>query len=1739
MKTFDFAFLLVLIALGRRTPTRLFAESAPRLRRESRVAACRAALLLILTLVAAAQQPRPVPHTLPPRVAAAQRFLAQRGWSGRALAAAAARTRPATARPRAQSTGTVAAWQPLGPAAVVTPSYGVVSGRVTSIALDPADPTGNRVYLGTTGGGVWLAQNAATGSASNVVFTPLTDTTAAMSNALDASVSIGAVSVQPGGTGVVLAGTGDPNDALDSYYGAGILRSTDGGNTWSLIQQTTDVEQGLGIQDYTFLGEGFSGFAWSTVTPQLVVAAVSQAYEGTLVDAVRPSVSYEGLYYSSDSGASWHLATITDPSGADVQGPTDAYANPHGNAATAVVWNPVRQLFFAAIRYHGYYQSSDGIHWTRLTVQPGTALTSTMCPTNIGSIGSTACPIFRGALAVNPQTGDTFAWTVDAFKQDQGLWQDACKISGSACNAPTPSFTTQWSTAALDTDVPLMGAATVLNGDYNFSLAAVPSGQDTLLFAGANDLWKCSLAMGCSWRNTSNATTCMSAQVAAYQHTLAWSTANPLELFIGNDSGLWRSMDGVGETGSVCSATDATHFQNLNAGLGSLAEVESLSEIPVSPYTMMAGLGVNGTAGVKSTTSATAEWPQILSGEGGPVAIDPSNASNWYVNNEAGVSIHLCAQSGPCTPSDFGVTPVVSGADVSGDGQTMTTPAPFLVDPLDPSQLLVATCRIWRGPATGGWSGSNAISPFLDGITGQAYCNGNALVRSLAALPISGGGEVIYVGMAGSLDGGANKAGHIFSAVVDPTSSTPPVWQDLTLNPVSNDTMGFNLYGFDISSIAIDSHDTTGNTVYVTVEGMGNPQQAVRVLYRSTDGGAHWQTLSSNLPETPASSVVVDPLDANTVYLATDAGVFSTRQIATCAATPSNCWAPLGAGLPQAPVVALRAAQPSVAPNVLVAATYGRGIWQIPLWTAGTQLTTATIAPTSLNFASQAEGSTSAAQTVTLTNTGSIALVPTALAVTGDFAETDNCLNQSINAGASCVIQLTFTPTQTGTRTGQLTISANLAGGQLSVALTGTGAPAGTIQLSPAGINFGSVEVGTTSSALQVTLQNSGPSAVPISSLSASSPFALASNACGASIAASSACQLTVTFAPTQAGSATGTLTLVTASGTQTVALTGTGAAPPTDTLSTASLTFPGTIIGQSSAAQTVQLTNNGGVPLTSIVAAASGPYQVASNCSTQLAAGSTCSLSVTFTPTAAGTQTGAITVSDSLKSQTVVLTGTGLQPPVFAVSPASLTFASQSLGVASAPQTLTVSNTGGAPLANVGFQITGPNAASFSVGATTCGAALSNGSACTVQILFTPSTAGAGSATLILTSSTLGVKPATVALAGTGLAPAGLNVSPAQLAFVEPTLGQSSAAQTVTVSNTAAIAATSLSLVTQPPFTLAQSNCGTSLAAGASCTAAIAFTPAANGSVIGALTVSSPASAPATVLLSGVGGLAGTVQLAPGLLTFATTGVGVSSAPQTITLTSNGAVPLSSLALSVSSGFQLAGNTCPASLAPGASCTTGVVFAPTQTGPQSGTLSITSSAMAATAQVPLSGTGFDFTATVNGQSSFTVASGQTASFALVLAPQGGAAATFTFQCGTLPANATCSFNPATDSVAANATTTVTVQIATGQAAATAQKDAQRPPGRGPWGGWPVAWGVLLVPVAWKRRRKLWLPSAALLLALGLMCGLSSCSGAGGGTNTSPPTAPAGATPPGTYSVVFTAIAAGLSHSATLTLTVD
>ena len=1274
----------------------------------------------------------------------AELFLARRGVGRRGTPIPAgillgARAQRA-AMVRAQDEPASTTWQAVGPMQVSTAAWGLVTGRVTSLAADPSDPTGNTLYVGTTGGGVWKSTTADSPQA-GISFQPLTDNLSAFSSAALTSLSIGAVTVQPGGTGVVLAGTGDPNDATDSWYGAGILRSTDGGATWTLITTAGSSSGGTG-RTFSFLGNAIAEFAWSTTNPNEVVAAVSQSAYGALLGVTgNSSNSYQGLYYSEDAGATWNLATMED--GTTVfEGPNNAVVG--SNPVTAVVWNPIRQSFYAAVRYHGYYASSDGITWTRLTNQPGVNLTTALCPANANLPASPACPIFRGALAVQPATGDLFALTVDENNLDQGLWQDVCSLTSGACASPTVEFGTEIADQALDSS-----SGTIAAGDYNLWLAAAPSQQDTLLFAGTTDIWKCSLANSCVWRNTTNTQTCAAAQVAPGQHAVESTFGASGLMYFGNDGGLWRTTDAVNQQATVCSADDANHFQNENGALGSLAEVESFSEDPNNPDTWLAALGALGTAAPEGNAQT---WNQVLDGESNVVGIDPQNTRNWYATSEFGVGINQCTDGTSCDVAGFG-TVAIGEVQVEDDVQTI--PAAWLLDPLNTANLILGTCRVWRGAADGaGWGEDSLLSGILDGDQTTSFCNGNAEIRSLAAGAATGGesggdAEEMYAGMAGVLDGGGLVPGHVFSALTNSGSqaATTP-WTDDYASPVTNDEVEqFDPGEYDISSIYTDPHDPTGKTVYVTVQGYSTALLEEPLVYESTDAGAHWTDITSNLPSSPANSIVVDPNDANIVYVATDTGVYITQDVSTCATTQTTgaaCWNVYGSGLPSAPAVALMVYFGNGA-QALRVATYGRGIWQVDLATAGVTATSASVYPTSLSFPAQQVQTASGTQQILVTDTGRLNLNVSSITVSGAFSESDTCAGQSIGAEGTCNIQVSFDPTQTGAAQGLVTIFANVSGGQLTVPLSGTGVAPADVALTPPSLTFPETGVGAQSAAQTITIANTGGEPVTLSGETVSGDFALAGNTCGSSLAANASCTISILFAPTAAGTRSGVLTVTDSLGTQTAQLSGTGEAAATDTLSPLSLAFAAEQVGTVSAAQILTLTNSGNQTLTGISVSVSGDFSAVNNCGSLLQGQGSCTIAVTYAPSVVGPESGTLTLTDELRTQLVDLTGTGVAPPGVSAEPTSVNFGGYAAGTTSSAQTVTVTNSGGAPLTGLAAAVT----ASFAIASNNCPATLGVGSACQIGVTFTsPATAGAVTGSLSISATNL-AKALTVALTG------------------------------------------------------------------------------------------------------------------------------------------------------------------------------------------------------------------------------------------------------------------------------------------------------------------------------------------------------------------------------------------------------
>jgi Abnormal spindle-like microcephaly-assoc'd, ASPM-SPD-2-Hydin len=244
---------------------------------------------------------------------------------------------------------------------------------------------------------------------------------------------------------------------------------------------------------------------------------------------------------------------------------------------------------------------------------------------------------------------------------------------------------------------------------------------------------------------------------------------------------------------------------------------------------------------------------------------------------------------------------------------------------------------------------------------------------------------------------------------------------------------------------------------------------------------------------------------------------------------------------------------------------------------------------------------------------------------------------------------LTFTASATatiGTSTVTITGVSGTITSTTTITLTVTSVGP-TVTVSPSSLTWGTVIIGATSPGKAVTVTNTGTSTLSISSIATSGDFAQGTSTkpCGATLAAKQNCKIEVVFTPTALGTRTGTLTVTDNAGSspQTVSLSGVGGVQ--DKLTPVAATFAKTAVGKSSVAKTFTLTNLQAVALTGISVSTTGEFSVsATTCSSSLAAKSTCTISVVFTPTQTGLTTGTLQVSDSAANSplTSTLTGTG-----------------------------------------------------------------------------------------------------------------------------------------------------------------------------------------------------------------------------------------------------------------------------------------------------------------------------------------------------------------------------------------------------------------------------------------------------------------------------------------------------------------
>jgi hypothetical protein len=427
----------------------------------------------------------------------------------------------------------------------------------------------------------------------------------------------------------------------------------------------------------------------------------------------------------------------------------------------------------------------------------------------------------------------------------------------------------------------------------------------------------------------------------------------------------------------------------------------------------------------------------------------------------------------------------------------------------------------------------------------------------------------------------------------------------------------------------------------------------------------------------------------------------------------------------------------------------------------------------------------------------------------------------------------------------------------IAVPLTGTGTAA-DIALSAASLAFGSRLVASTSPAQTVTITNPGNAPLVISANSLTgthaADFAL-STTCGTPVAPGGTCTYSVTFTPGATGARTASLQLTTNTtpAVRTIGLTGTGVAPAAAVTPT-SLTFPSTTVGATSAAQTVTLSNPGSSPLTvsgvTITGTNAADYARTTTCAT-VAAGGSCTIAVTFSPAAAGTRSGTLSIATDAGTQSVPLTGTGVAPTL-TLAPTALTFPNSALLVSSAARVITVTNPGNAPLTVSGVTVGGTNAADFTR-TTTC-ATVAAGGSCTISVVFRPSANGVRTGTVTVASNA-GSQVAT--LTGTGGFPTA-TLSATTIAFGNQGLTTTSAVRNVTVTNSGVapltVSSVALTGANSGDFVLTN-GCTATVAVGGTCTVGVAFRPTVAAARTASVTITSNAqTATGTIALTGTG---------------------------------------------------------------------------------------------------------------------------------------------------------------------------------------------------------------------------------------------------------------------------------------------
>ncbi len=764
-------------------------------------------------------------------------------------------------------------WAPIGPSPIIQiqrsdGAVAAVSGRIGALGIRK----NGRFILGAAQGGIWTMD-------------PGTDTWVARTDDLP-SLATGALEIAPSNDNVIYVGTGEGALSGDSYFGNGILKSTDGGTTWAHVSG-----------DF-FFGVSTARLAIDPTNADHLYAAIIRG-RGGAHRTTPPVRSTYGLWESTDGAVTWHLLKAA-PAGSE--------------GATELRIDPITpNVLYASFLGDKMYKSTDGgATWNPimngLPAEAAFAAGPTRFSIGLSHPAGQSPVLYVGFDFVNgptapPSVGGPGAHrAARVYKSIDGgaSWFRAGFTAG--LNGIAGYCGTQCTyDNVIETD-PTNPDVVYAAGSFGYTLTPPSGGIFRSDDGGAN--WK-----NLGWDQHPDF------------HSVVFDPSNSQNVLIGSDGGVWYSPHQGGCHPGCTTASDLNQVdwidlngrqvdllndpQHASNGL-QISQFSSIATNPTRPPRFWGGTQDNGTVRKLAGLSA---WYDVTSGDGGNVNVDPTDWHYVY-----GTYFAPPAQIYRMTDGGGGFFQnkfILNGINVNDRAEFYM---PLVLNQQNPNQLFTGTYRVYRSdnakePAAGDvlWS---LISPDL-----TSHCTGpapnGARNCTLTAIGL-GGGTGVY---AGTNDG-------LLWVSPDGQTSSNPTWIQLGHSGQNGSQDGTHsdvwLPQRPVSGIAVDR--SNWRIAYVAYNGFdaATPNRPGHV-FKTTDGGQTFQNITSNLPDTPVNWLVLDPAFPDTIYAATDVGPFVTYN-------GGKGWLALGTGFP---IVGVDQINLDSFHRVIAAGTHGRGAWSI------------------------------------------------------------------------------------------------------------------------------------------------------------------------------------------------------------------------------------------------------------------------------------------------------------------------------------------------------------------------------------------------------------------------------------------------------------------------------------------------------------------------------------------------------------------------------------------------------------------------------------------------------------------------------------------------------------------------------------------------------------------------------------------------------------------------------------------